>query len=226
MELEKREQEIIEANRREFAEKLAEATKLSHEITDATVYARAAEMLVAVKQRKKGFLEWFAPLKRKVDEMKRLLLDQEHAAVDPLVRAEAILGRACSDWDTKQEAERRAVQEKAQAEYRKQEEDARLARAAELEAQGRKEEAGQVLDSPVAVPAVVIQKEKTPGLSFRTVWKFRIVNAALIPRQYLTPDEKAIGGVVRSLQDKAGIPGVEVYSEKTAAASGRSSVGV
>jgi hypothetical protein len=47
----------------------------------------------------------------------------------------------------------------------------------------------------------------------RINWKYRIVDATLIPREYMMPNEVAIGAVARSLKDKANIPGVEFYGE-------------
>jgi hypothetical protein len=62
---------------------------------------------------------------------------------------------------------------------------------------------------------------KVEGVSLRKGWAFRIVDAAKIPRKYLVPDEKAIGGVVKALGQQARIPGVEVYRDTTVAASGK-----
>lgn len=45
----------------------------------------------------------------------------------------------------------------------------------------------------------------------RKTKKFKIVNEALIPREYLIPNEVAIGAVVRALGFAANIPGVEVF---------------
>ena len=52
------------------------------------------------------------------------------------------------------------------------------------------------------------------GLTVREDWKFSIVDAALIPREYLIPDEKKIGRIVRAMKDATNIPGVRVYAEK------------
>jgi len=45
------------------------------------------------------------------------------------------------------------------------------------------------------------------------VWKFRVTNEALIPREYMTPDMVKIGGVARATKGSIQIPGVEIYSE-------------
>jgi hypothetical protein len=53
------------------------------------------------------------------------------------------------------------------------------------------------------------------GTVIRKNWKFRIVNADLIPKQYLTPDEKAIGAHGRALGEKASIPGIEFFADES-----------
>lgn len=45
----------------------------------------------------------------------------------------------------------------------------------------------------------------------RKFWKFEIVDVDKVPREYMTPDLKAIGVVVRAKKDKAGIPGVRAF---------------
>jgi len=48
---------------------------------------------------------------------------------------------------------------------------------------------------------------------YRKVWKYRIVNEALIPREYLTPDLQKIGSLVRGFKEKFNISGIQVYEE-------------
>ena len=69
--------------------------------------------------------------------------------------------------------------------------------------------------APVQIAPVVLEKQipKVDGLGVQKNWKFEIVDANLIPRQYLKPDEVAIGGVVRSTKGAVTIPGVRIYSE-------------
>ena len=40
-----------------------------------------------------------------------------------------------------------------------------------------------------------------------------ITDFALLPREYLIPDDSAIGKVVRALGNRTNIPGVRVYAE-------------
>lgn len=62
---------------------------------------------------------------------------------------------------------------------------------------------------------VVPDEPETNGLSLRKEWKFVIVDAKLIPREYLIPDEVKIRRIVRAMKEQANIPGVRIYSEDT-----------
>ena len=52
------------------------------------------------------------------------------------------------------------------------------------------------------------------GVAMRESWHFEIVDADLLPRDYMVPDEKAIGQVVRGLKGQTAIPGIEAYAER------------
>ena len=78
-------------------------------------------------------------------------------------------------------------------------------KAAELEAEA---EAATAIE-----PVVESKVEDVAGISTRTNWKFKIVDELLIPREYLIPDEKYIGQIVRAGKGKKQIPGIEIYSE-------------
>ena len=119
-----------------------------------------------------------------------------------------------------------AVRQREIAQSRKVAEDRRLADAAALEAAGKKREADAVLAAPIFVPAPPpvppVAYQQTPaykapeGMSTRVNWKARIVNVDLIPREWMIPNESAIGAHVRSRHEAHGIPGVEAYTEASA----------
>lgn len=57
------------------------------------------------------------------------------------------------------------------------------------------------------------QVPKVAGLSSRETWRFDVVDESELPREYMTPDLKKIGAVVRSEGRNANIPGVRVRAE-------------
>lgn len=93
----------------------------------------------------------------------------------------------------------------------------RLLQEAELAAQAAAE--APAPEQPAAQAAVretlVLAAETEPGTQDTYIdnWKFRIEDAAKVPREYLCPDLKRIGQVVEALKDACVIPGVVVYNE-------------
>jgi hypothetical protein len=79
-----------------------------------------------------------------------------------------------------------------------------------------KQEAERILE-PVSVAPVVLPKA-TPKLNggpvFRPAWKFKIIDAGKIPREYMFLDEVKIGQIVRAMKGQTNIPGVTAYEER------------
>ena len=137
-----------------------------------------------------------------------------YAPADAGVRAAKNLMIA---WDAAQEAIRKAEESRLREIARKAEEERLLMEAIQAEAAGEPEEATAIMEAPAYVPPIILPKE-TPKMAggpvFRTITKFRVVNEAIVPRQYLSVDLVKIGGVVRALKQAANIPGIEVYEER------------
>ena len=62
-----------------------------------------------------------------------------------------------------------------------------------------------VADAPVKATAA--------GTRCNTNWKFRVVDAALIPREFMQPNEQLLGQIARTQKESAKIPGVEFFPE-------------
>ena len=104
----------------------------------------------------------------------------------------------------------------------------RLKREAEESAQASEEMLTRSIDVPVpVVPVVVSAPVKSNsvatdlGIKGREQWDFEIVDAALIPREYLVPDMAAIRGVVKAMKGKTNIPGIQVTSSVKSAIGAR-----
>ncbi len=177
-------------------------------------------------------------------KLHRSLTGRRNALDNPLKEAEQSVKRGVGTYeDAKRavvEAQRRAEEAARRAEVERLEairraeiaaaqkaaEDKRLAEAAMLEAAGRKAEAEAVIAAPVhVVVAPIVQPiipDRTPayqapkGVATTVRWKARIVNADIIPREWLIPNETAINAHVRAQGERHGIPGVEAYSEASA----------
>lgn len=198
---------------------IARATELAKSIVDMKTLAVAADFLLEIKRRRKQWADWNKPAKQKLDALKRELLERERQIDEPLERAEnQILKPAIARFDAEQERKRREEENRLREEQRKKAEAEQLAKAQAAEERGDTEAVDQILEEPTPVVPVIVPKAEAPaGISYREVWKFRVTDEKLVPREYLAVDEKKIGGVVRALKNETRIPGVEVYSEKTVA---------
>lgn len=101
----------------------------------------------------------------------------------------------------------------------KQREANRLAKEAEAQAERDRQAAREAEEAARQVKEVKVKPAipKMAGIMGRTNWKFRIVNEALIPREYLMWNDGKIGEMVRRTKDKekseAECPGIEVWSK-------------
>lgn len=191
-------------------------------------YAFAVEELKVFTARRKAL-----NVKRKLitviqDAAKKATMDQWKESDAPLERIEDGLRLSIRTYT---EAKRIKAEE-AQAELdriaREAAETERLEAAASLEAEGKVEEAEAALE-PEAIEQAVQQRQtfvssappKVAGVATTKNWRFRITNEDQIPREYMMPNEKAIGQHARSLKEKASIPGVHIYSEDGVRVTGR-----
>lgn len=185
-------------------------------ITDSVTYTRAGEFWKEIRAMRGKVAATFDPLVKQAHELHRETLAKKNEIDRPLEAAEKKVKRLMADYDREQERKRREEEDRLREIARKQEEERRLAEALAAEAAGEKEEAEAILEEEVYIPPPVVPKAtpKVEGVSFRTAWKFRIVNESAIPRNYMVPDTVKIGGVVRAMKSATNIPGVEVYEER------------
>lgn len=128
------------------------------------------------------------------------------------------------------EAEQRRIAEEAQrvAEQASAAERARLqseAAAAQRKADAAAEKAAAKEDAAAAVVApVVTVAAATPvisGQSIRKTWRARVVNAAMVPREWLVVNEKALDAFAKATKGAVAVAGVEMYEETSLASSSK-----
>lgn len=92
-----------------------------------------------------------------------------------------------------------------------------------LEAAQQAAQAGesQALTQALATHDDAAQATKAQGLSAREAWTFRVTDPALVPREFLTVDEKALAAYARAKKGTASVPGVEFFSEAVIAVRSR-----
>lgn len=189
----------------------------SREVTIATPddYEQAAELLKGYATLAKRVEEYFAEDIATAHKLHKSLTTKRKAALEKVEAEVARIKRAMAEWRQRQDEERRR-QEAELAAKLKAEEDARILReAAALEAAGDTQTAAAIVEEQLAAPAPVVRLEpaapKVAGVSMVEAWDFEVVNAALLPREYLVPDLAKIRGVVKALKGGARIPGVRVF---------------
>lgn len=140
-----------------------------------------------------------------------------------------LLGR----WKTKQDEIRRAEERRLAEEERQRQLARQKEEAKQLEKQGQKDLAAAVKNTPIAAPVVNLPSAvpTVQGLTYRTVWKWRIAGcsdiyggrkdkdarkraAKLIDRQFVDIDDAAITAYVNNQRSAAKLAGIEVYSEQ------------
>ena len=197
-------------------------------IDSAPVYEAAAVELAAIKKKAKELDDERKSLTKPLDEVKGRIMNLFRRPLEVLANAEAVLKRGMLGFQ--QEQGRRQAAADAEARRIAAAETERLQReqereAKKLEKKGDVEGAAAVRSvppPPVPIVAATIEAPKIRGVSTREVWKARVVNATLVPREYLVVNEKMLADVAKATKGQLVIAGVEFYSEQVLA-SGRAS---
>ena len=185
-------------------------------ITNQQTYEQAANFIVAIATLEKEIKDHHKPIKDAANKAHKEAVAAEKRLLDPLLEAKGIINRRLGAWTQEQERIRQEAERKAREEAQKREEEARLKLAEEAAKQGATEETQmEILDTPIPMPQPVAAPTYRPisGVSGRTYWKWRIVDANQIPREYLMVDEMKINGIVRAMKQSTKIPGIEVYPD-------------
>jgi len=185
-------------------------------IIDSETYIKAGTILTTIKDMIKEVESTFTPICEAAFMAHRKAVEKRDGFLNPLKDALKGIKGAMNSYDLAKEQKRREEQKKLEEIARREEEERKLREAIEAEEAGEKEIAEEILKEEIFVPPVVLLKEtpKVKGVSFRTIWDFEIINASLIPRQFLSPDLIKIRGVVRSLKETTRIPGIKVFSRR------------
>ena len=193
-------------------------------ITNRPTYENAGAFLLGLKAIEKEINETFDPVIKSAYEAHKTAIAARDKHRTPIIEAEKIVKLKMGEFQKIEEKRLRVEEEKLRELARQEEEADRNRMADQLIEEGRPDEAlallGQMVETPIIVqPEVTAPKLK--GVNTRTVWKFRLKDEKLIPREYLVPDEVKIGKMVRATEGKIEIPGIEVYQEKEIVISGR-----
>jgi len=171
------------------------------EITTQDHYEQAADFLRRTKETTKIVKEHFEPERKRTHEAYKAVTETIKNYTDRLNRAERTVKNAMSKYVTEQEKKRREIENQR----RREEEESRLQHAIATN------------DETIINEPIKIKREPEPpkprGTYTVDVWDYVIIDARRINPEYLIPDTKSIGALVRSKKAAAQNilgPGVEV----------------
>jgi hypothetical protein len=138
--------------------------------------------------------------------------------LDPILAGERQAKQVDRDWQLAEEekrlAEQRALQAKADAqaaaERARLEKDAAKLKTPELKA-ARMEQAAAIVAPVVHVERTV----ESAGTTIKKTWKCRVVDAALVPREWMTVNQQALDAFARATKGAMPVAGCEMYEDSS-----------
>lgn len=187
-------------------------------IADTDEFEKAVTFVQEIKVLMDEIDATFDPIIKIQNQAHKRTIEAKRKYANPLQRAESIVKDKMKEYHLSRERQRKAKEAALREEAKNEEKNRRFQHALTASRDGNHQEANAILSSPVITPLIRVESETNhDAVSFRDVWKFEIVDPALIPEQYKTIDEKKIRGIVKALKDKTDIPGVRVFCDKTVA---------
>ena len=183
---------------------------------------QAAGILVEIKKRYKELDTQRKEITNPIDAAKKSIMDLFRKPLTMLEDAEAKIKKAIIRYDDEQREIARQEQIKLQkladqeAEKQKKLLDAKIERA---EASGKVEKVEELLVQkenivPIAAPVVAPKIDQPSGVSYKTTWTAEVVDADLIPREYMIPNIQALTKIAQATKGTLTIPGVKFVSTK------------
>jgi len=181
-------------------------------------YIQAGEILKKVKRCYQEIETKRKELTLPLDESKKRIMNFFRQPLEQLSSAERQIKGAMLGFTEEQERIRREEEQRIQALAREEQERLDklvMEQITQAQKEGNLEKAAKILDTvvQVAVPIVQSEKPKVQGIRTVTRWKYKVVDEALLPRQYLIPNEKMLADIAIRTKGAIKIPGVEFYFE-------------
>jgi vancomycin resistance protein YoaR len=214
MELVKIEEQQIEAVRAEIAPVLAAARAI--EVTDEPSHLRALDLAMECTKRQRKVEETWCESREMAHKAWKTITETIASFTKPLAEAAKICNQKAYAWKRAEDERRQIEAQRIERENAKKVEDERLRQAEALAKAGKPALADAVLEQPIEVRPVVAEEVAKPaGVSYRENWQYTIVDEAVLPREFLMPDESKIGKVVKAMKAATKIPGIKVWDAGT-----------
>ena len=191
-------------------------------ISNQVEYELASTFLKEIKDRYKELDFQRKEITKPLDGAKSKVMDLFKVPLELLVKAESKIKGLMITYTAEQE--RKAKEEQArlqrladvEAEKQKRIIDEKIARA---EASGKLERAEALAQQkeeiiPIVAPVIAPPIETPKGVSYRDKWDAEITDIKLIPREYLIPDMQALNKIGNATKGTLNIPGVKFIVTK------------
>ncbi len=184
-------------------------------VEDPVSYQFASELSKVIKDLKKAITDYFRPMKEQAYKAWQAVCQKEKDEISKIEPLDEKLKREMTNYVMEENRKKAEEERKRQEEIIKQEVERRAKMAEILKESGQEELAKAIADVPVEVPEVDVIEEvpKVEGISYREDYDFEIVNEALIPRQFLMPNEKAIRAFIKATKGRTEIAGVRILKK-------------
>jgi hypothetical protein len=180
-------------------------------VTDALSYEAADSIIAEVRIKVKDRELELSPAKEAATKSWQAMNGLWKKFITDPLEACKTLDRKRYAWKKAEDDKRAREAEALRREAEKKAADERLELAARMEAAGMVEQAEKIIDAPAA-PVDVPEPVKVfvpSGQGNVQNWQATVVNADLIPREYMTPDLVKLGKLAKLMKGKASVPGVE-----------------
>jgi hypothetical protein len=176
----------------------------------------AAEFIKTLKPLRAEIENTFNPIISKAHAAHKEACEQKNKFLKPIDALEKSIRDKIGAYNAEEDKKRRAEEKRILEELELKAKLEREAAALKAIEEDKPEEAEVIMEKPIIQPAPVEYKQPKPVFQNSVsidCWKFEIIDAASVPREYCFPDEKMIGAIVKANKGKITIPGVRVYNE-------------
>lgn len=183
-------------------------------------YEQSAELLRKIKEKSRNLETIRRGLTKGIDDTKKKIMDLFRGPIEKLNQAETHIKKLMIDYVNEQKC-KQIIEENKMRELADK-------KRSELEMKSKKalENGNEIQSKKYAAQAENIVQPTLPspvnkinGINIRRIWKARIVNTNVIPREYLIPNIDALNKIAIETKGNKIIPGVAFYFEESLAAS-------
>ena len=194
-------------------------------VTDQVSHGAALTWMKELKGAEKKVRERLDPLIASANAAHKGLTKLRSDLLRPIEQAASILDGRCQEYERVEREKALAEARRLEDEARKREEERQLLDAIHAEESGDSETAAAIMAEKPVVPVVVVAPAvaKVDGVSSRTNWRAEVHDKLALVRYVAThpewinllePNESSLNGLAKSQRDALAIPGVRAVAEQ------------